>query len=237
MILLLYCSFSVPFGIAFDGADLEAQNQQKERADVVLDVVFLTDICLNFITGWDNQGFIVRDFSKIARNYLKTWFFPDFAGSFPFDNIITLFIDADQQTLSSTTMLRGLRMIRMLKLIRAIKFMNKLEKLKQHEGFEAFGAIITLISTTFVLVFTAHMLGCFYTIILSYEGADNWLMSYNPDLVDADVSTRYVVSLYWAIVTIRCSDDAFNKTSMMMMMMMTTTTTMMMMRMMRMMLR
>ncbi len=91
----------------------------------------------------------------------------------------------------------------MLKLIRAIKFMNKLEKLKHKEGFEAFGAVITLISATFFLVFTAHLLGCFYTIILSYEGTDNWLMSYNPDLVNADTSTRYVVSLYWAIVTIR----------------------------------
>jgi hypothetical protein len=206
MILLLYCSFSVPFGIAFDGPDLEEQNGLKGKLEIILDVVFLTDICLNFITAWDNQGFIVRDFGTIAKNYLETWFLPDFAGSFPFDNVITLFIDADQQTLSSTTMLRGLRLIRMLKLIRAIKFMNKLEKLKQHEGFEAFGALITLISATFFLVFTAHLLGCFYTILLSYEDGDNnWLMSYNPDLVDADATTRYIVSLYWAIITIRCS--------------------------------
>jgi hypothetical protein len=206
MILLLYCSFSVPFGIAFDGPDAKEQEQLKGKLETILDVVFLTDICLNFITAWDNQGFIIRDFSKIAKHYVRSWFIPDFAGSFPFDNIITLLIDANQQTLSSTTMLRGLRLIRMLKLIRAIKFMNKLEKLKQHEGFEAFGALLTLISATFFLVFTAHLLGCFYTILLSYEDGDNnWLMSYNPDLVDADATTRYIVSLYWAIITIRCS--------------------------------
>jgi hypothetical protein len=205
MILLLYCSFSVPFGIAFDTADQEEPNQVKEVFESIIDAIFIMDICLNFITGWDNQGFIVREFSKIAQNYLRSWFIPDFAGSFPFDKVITSLVDADGSTIASATMLRGLRLIRMLKLIRAIKFMNKLEKLKQSEEFEAFGAAFTLISVTFFLFFTAHLLGCFYTILLSYEDGENWLSSYNPELVGADVPTRYTVSLYWAIVTIRCA--------------------------------
>ena len=86
---------------------------------------------MNFITAWDNQGFIVREFSLIAKNYLRSWFLPDFSGSFPFDKTIAAFIDADGQTLQSTTFIRALKLIKMLKLIRAIKFMNKLEKLKQ----------------------------------------------------------------------------------------------------------
>ena len=93
----------------------------------------------------------------------------------------------------------------MLKLIRAIKFMNKLEKLKQNEGFEAFGTAITLLSAAFGLFFTAHLLGCFYTILLAYEDGDNWLLSYNPELASADISKRYVLALYWAIITIRYS--------------------------------
>ncbi len=170
-----------------------------------MDVVFMTDICLNFITGYDNQGYVVRDFYLIADHYCKTWFFPDFAGSFPFDKVITAFIDADQKSVSSTNMLRGLKLVRMLKLIRAIKFTNKLEKLKQNEGFEAFGTAISLVSAMFILFFTAHMLGCVYTILMSYEEGDNWLLSYDPEIVSADVVTRYIVSLYWAMITIRCA--------------------------------
>jgi hypothetical protein len=204
LILLLYCSFSVPFSIAFDEADEQEQVSGKEVFETFMDVMFLTDICLNFITGWDNQGLIVREFSVIAKQYLRTWFLADFAGSFPFDKVISAFVDADQKSLASTNMLRGLRLIRMLKLIRAIKFMNKLEKLKQKEGFEAFGAMISLFSSIFILFFIAHVLGCFYTILLSYEDeGDNWLHHYRPELVDADVTTRYVVALYWAIITIR----------------------------------
>jgi hypothetical protein len=205
MLLLLYCSFSVPYSIAFDSDDPDQKNNAKESFEQVIDVVFMVDIFLNFITAWDNQGFIVREFSWIAKNYLRSWFLPDFAGSFPFDTTIAAFVDTDAKTLKSTTFIRGLKLIRMLKLIRAIKFMNKLEKLKQNEGFEAFGAAITLLSAAFFLFFTAHLLGCFYTILLSYEDGDNWLLNYSPDLASADVSTRYIVSIYWAMITIRSS--------------------------------
>ena len=91
----------------------------------------------------------------------------------------------------------------MIKLVRAVKFMAKLEKLKHQEGFEAFGAVITLTSAAFALFFTSHLLGCFYTILGTYEEGDNWLKAYSPELVDADISIRYVISLYWAMVTIR----------------------------------
>jgi hypothetical protein len=203
MLLLLYCSFSVPYGIAFDSDEPDEDNRVKESFEQVVDVVFMVDIFLNFITAWDNQGFMVRKFSLIAKNYLRSWFVPDFAGSFPFDKTIAALIDTDARTLQSTTFIRGLKLIKTLKLIRAIKFINKLEKLKQNEGFEAFGTALTLLSAAFSLFFTAHLLGCFYTILLTYEEGDNWLLSYNPELASAEISVRYVVSLYWAIVTIR----------------------------------
>eukprot|EP00291_Cryptomonas_curvata_P019088 CAMPEP_0172177164 /NCGR_PEP_ID=MMETSP1050-20130122/15269_1 /TAXON_ID=233186 /ORGANISM="Cryptomonas curvata, Strain CCAP979/52" /LENGTH=380 /DNA_ID=CAMNT_0012849623 /DNA_START=228 /DNA_END=1366 /DNA_ORIENTATION=- len=204
LLLLLYCSFSVPYDIAFDSADQGPQAiTVKDVFEAAMDIIFMADILLNFITGWDNQGLVVRDFSLIAKQYLRTWFIADFAGSFPFDKLITAFVDADRQSLSSTTLLRGLRLVRMLKLIRAIKFMNKLEKLKQNEGFEAFGAAISLASSVFFLFYTAHLLGCFYTILASYEDeGNNWLYHYRPELVGADETTRYVVALYWAIITI-----------------------------------
>jgi hypothetical protein len=196
LILLMYCSFSIPFSIAFDDVDASSNYGPKDIFETIMDIVFMSDILLNFITGYDNQGYVVRDFYLIANHYLRTWFIPDFAGSFPFDKVITAFIDADQKNVASTNMLRGLKLVRMLKLIRALKFTNKLEKLKQNEGFEAFGTAISLISATFILFFTAHMLGCVYTILMSYEEGDNWLLSYDPEMVNSDVVTRYIVCLY-----------------------------------------
>jgi hypothetical protein len=203
LFLLLYCSFSIPFSIAFDDSDRAIAYGSREVFETLVDIVFMTDIFLNFVTAYDNQGYIVRDFYLIANHYLQTWFIPDFAGTFPFDKVITAFIDTDQNDVSSSTLLRGLKLIRMLKLIRAIKFTNKLEKLKQNEGYEGFGTAISLISATFILFFTAHMLGCVYTIIMSYEEGDNWLLSYDPQIVNAGIVIRYTTSLYWAMITIR----------------------------------
>ena len=132
--LLLYCSFSVPYSIAFDdsikgttGGTLDA----AQAFDLAVDCVFLFDIALNFVTGWDNQGYVIRDFRTIASSYARSWLLPDFAGSFPFDMIIASFLEQDSGEAASSNLMRTLKLVRMLKLVRAVKFMNKLNKLKQ----------------------------------------------------------------------------------------------------------
>ena len=56
--------------------------------------------------------------------------------------------------------------------------------------------------SAFALVFFAHVLGCFFYMLGSQNPDANWLASYSAPLVDADVETRYVVSLYWAMVSV-----------------------------------
>ncbi len=185
LLLLLYCSFSVPYSIAFDDSVQGAGNDGLtpiQLFELFIDCIFMLDIALTFVTGYDNQGYIVRDFRTIARNYLLTWFLPDIAGSFPFDKVISAVISSEESDASSavasTNLLRSLKLVRMIKLIRAVKFMNKLNKLKEQEGFEAFGSAISLGSALFFLIFVAHLLGCFFTIMTQYATASNWLLKY-----------------------------------------------------------
>ncbi len=145
---------------------------------------------------------MVRDFRAIASNYSRTWFFFDLSGSFPVDEVISLFVD--QTSKGSTNLIRVMKLIRMLKLIRAIKFMNKLNKLKEKEGFEFFGTFLGILSAVFILIFMAHILGCAYIAILAYEtdSSDNWLRHYRPELEYADDQTRYIIAMYFSIITI-----------------------------------
>ena len=136
MILLFYCSFSVPYGIAFL-ADSNGSISDMEISSLAVDMVFMLDIIFSFLTAVEIDGVMVRKFRKISGVYLRSWFFPDFAGSFPFDTVIAAILE-NEHDLNSSNFLRFLKFIRMLKLIRAIKFVNKMNKLKQQEGFEVF---------------------------------------------------------------------------------------------------
>jgi potassium channel len=205
MLLLLYCSFYVPFGIAFpdDSSGLGGGMSPVEAFGLAVDTVFMLDIGLSFVTAVEVEGVVVRDPRRIARRYARTWFAPDLAGSFPFDTVITALLDDGAGAAGSTNFIRALRLVRMLKLIRALKFLSRLNKLKTREGFEVLAPAIGISSSVFTLVFTAHLLGCFFTMLLDAQppGA-NWLASYGPDLPAADAATRYVVALYWAMVSV-----------------------------------
>ena len=88
MILLLYCSFSVPFDIAFSDSAPGGPMTVADACALAIDAVFLLDICLNFVTAVDVEGVFVREPAGIAAHYARTWFAADFAGSFPFDTVI-----------------------------------------------------------------------------------------------------------------------------------------------------
>jgi hypothetical protein len=181
--LLLYCSFSIPYSIAFD-TNIKGTTDGKLNSfqifDSFVDCVFMCDIALSFVTGWDRQGFVIRDFRAIAVNYLRTWFLPDLAGSFPFDMVISAAIATNEPsgTISSSNFLRSFKLVRMLKLVRAVKFMNKLNKIKQRDGMEAFGSLISLSTAIFFLIFVSHLLGCFFFYMTQYETEYNWLLHY-----------------------------------------------------------
>ena len=54
------------------------------------------------------------------------------------------------------------------------------------------------------MVFVAHFLACFFYMLIDTK-EENWMSFFDPSLLDMDLTdngTRYVVSLYWAVITI-----------------------------------
>jgi hypothetical protein len=182
MTVLLYCSFSVPLAIAFSDS---SPNAGLDALDIAIDAVFFIDILLNFLTARISaQGAVITDLRLIASSYLRSWFLLDFAGTFPFDTVAAARLGAGGS-------LGGMRLIRMTKLVRALRFMSKLNTLKDREGFEAFGAAIGILAAVFILFFTAHLLGCFFVMMVQYEPGDNWMTGYDPDLLVAGSEIQY----------------------------------------------
>mmetsp|Transcript_8284 Transcript_8284/g.19344 ORF Transcript_8284/g.19344 Transcript_8284/m.19344 type:complete len:757 (-) Transcript_8284:2630-4900(-) len=202
MMLLVFTCFAVPYQMAFDMVPGHVMTPFN-RFDLFVDILFMVDVCVNFVTAYHHEGFYVTDMRKIVIHYLCTWFALDFAGSFPIDKILLAFVDThNTDDLSS---LRILKAVRMLKLVRAVKLMDVLSKLQEKEGFATFKRLLQIAKSVFVMGYSAHLIGCIFTMLIDEErfGAGvHWLAAYDPELVEQDNWHRYIAAVYWASVTV-----------------------------------
>ena len=100
--------------------------------------------------------------------------------------------------------LQGLRMVRVLKMVRAVRFLQKLGQLEQKDTTGTLKYFVSIFRAIFCMVFVAHFLACFFYMLIDAK-RENWMSAFDPDLLDMDLTnngTRYVVSLYWAVITI-----------------------------------
>ena len=69
LLLLLYCSFSVPYSIAF--LDDSSSLGVVDIFGLVVDMVFMCDIALSFVTAIEVDGIVVRDLRVISATYCR----------------------------------------------------------------------------------------------------------------------------------------------------------------------
>ena len=196
-LLLLYCAFSVPYSLVFQPPSPPSTLTPMDISDLAIDAVFMTDMALSALTAYDDQGCLVTHPPRIAAHYLRTWFLPDLAGSFPFDIVVSLAGGGGGGGAGAVQALR------LLKLVRAWKFFSRLHRFRDSDSAAPLGPLAAVASALSVLLFSAHILGCFFAAIAQSEPDNNWLLHYNPDLAHGGTaSARYLAAIYWATVTL-----------------------------------
>ena len=104
MILMIYTATVFPFLTCF----LDEVSNFNFGLDLFIDSCFLTDIVLNFFTVFQkNDGKFETDKSKIAVNYLKSWFWIDSFTTIPWQLIEKL-----QNTSEASEEVKILRIVR-----------------------------------------------------------------------------------------------------------------------------
>jgi hypothetical protein len=53
--------------------------------EIGIDIMFALDIIVNFRTSFIQDGVMVTDHRRIAKQYMRTWLFVDVISVFPFD--------------------------------------------------------------------------------------------------------------------------------------------------------
>ena len=73
MLLLVYCSFSVPYSIAFIDSDSSEGLTPIEISDLAIDLIFMIDISLTFVTQYNVKGHLPKNSSRNKQKSNKIW--------------------------------------------------------------------------------------------------------------------------------------------------------------------
>jgi Ca2+-binding EF-hand superfamily protein len=211
VMLLLYVAITVPLRAGFS---LEVELWSVAFfVDAVIDLYFISDICLNFTTAFYRKDGMREDrFVPIAINYMKGWFFIDLISTLPV-SYVPYFVDSGTDVSTSLAgddsggqnfrAMKALRLVRLSKMLRLARIKKILMKYGDNVNLQTY---ISVGFTMFTILFLVHLLTCFFYMVGIDEQVMNngvvipgWVMvqegwEYDPDskaLVKSDPSAPW----------------------------------------------
>ncbi|CAD8091549.1 unnamed protein product [Paramecium primaurelia] len=190
IILLLFIVvniFYIPIYISFD---VRSSGVFEWFFDLLPSWIFIAEILLNFNTAYYDKGLMHEDRKQIIKHYVKGNFFWDLIVIIPF--------------LISYMDIPFVRYTLLLRLTRLSPLMTSIEEvLNLEDNMQVFLDLLKLI---FFLLLTGHFCGCawHWVAVIEYQNYGEeltWLTKYAPDAMDYYWFDRYIISLYWSVIT------------------------------------
>lgn len=162
------------------------------------------DIILNFLTGYDVNGVTEMSFGKIAKNYMRGWFWCDFlilAIDFTVSVILGLVeSDANNKGVGIVRVTRVLRSVRLLRLLRLRKLVQASEILADLSRSEFVVMLIRITRIVMSIMFLNHYIACAFYAISAAESQHAELTWISVDMpIDSSKLHLYTCSFHWAI--------------------------------------
>lgn len=159
-------------------------------------------LSFNLIFIDTTTGEKVKDRRRIARNYLKFWFWIDLLSCLPLDLFILLFVGNRNGNLKGTQLVRIIRLARLLKLIRHLK-LGKVNVFIEKMSWNPL--ILKLLKLLGNILLVAHLLACFWYYITTPDvtgdkNSRTWVKEFGYEHLP--IFDQYVGSLYWVMITI-----------------------------------
>lgn len=208
LLLVFYTAISVPLLLSLlDDSALSVPTRCGLSAlDLLMDVLFLVDVCLNFFTAFVKDGVLVIDLPQIRSHYLRTWFPIDAVASIPWE-VCSLAMNGGYAGLAAgadgggsrdvTNLVKVLKVPKLLRLGRLFKVL-----LSQFEGAANIGRILVLI---LILCLLVHWFACIWYVIVANTD-DGWLDAATIEAVagpvPSDAFARYVFMFHATLLMI-----------------------------------
>jgi hypothetical protein len=201
-LLILYSTISSLFYLAF-----VKSNAEDYFTDMVISLVFLTDLILSFFTSFtDKKGREVKNLQLIAKNYLKTWMIPDFLSLLPLKLMFKWSnVEYCLRLLRFLKIRRYARLVNILKVSQYLcDFFRVESKLKRRKFCVIFGYLWDL-----AMIFTFLLIVCFAVaslwwyfcgrIKVYFKQKENFIDSFGLD--KEDEFTRALRTLHFVFST------------------------------------
>lgn len=193
MILLFQVTLTLPYTYAY------GESKVIYHVNLVVDILFCCDVCLNFRTTFtDRNESVIVSPKKIAFKYFRSWFLLDFFSSVPFDVITAgVFPNLTPARLLKVgkvaKVTKLLRVGKILKVLTGSELIEMVDQMVMSKPHLTFFRVVKLAGLAFVL---AHWLACFGTALddtqfNAYFGTDS-----------PNAFQKYVAAMYWAMTTL-----------------------------------
>ena len=208
----------VPVALVFE----EARFAGYGALNAFVDVMLLLDILVRFRTSFEERGFEVTAWRRIASRYSKSWLIVDIVASLPF--FLGESFDAPDALPGRPGIVPplqwGLAMARIASVRRLVALMAQLCSSRSVTKHAYLAAFLPAACLVFNFVLSAHWLGLIWYIIAirplesdpSFDTLKDWhWLNTSTSSFDDDgapfntgysVGTRYICSLYWALAVL-----------------------------------
>ena len=201
---LVYIFFIVPLEVAFD----EPSSTGWKLLGRLVDIIFWADIAICFrTTYYDNNGEEIWNPLKVAKNYLKDFFFIDLVCSlpgYPFSIVIEEYLiqgGGDEATLlklgKAPRVLKVVRTLKFVKVFRVMKIARKIQDIK--DTVRGLGTFVKMLKLLVLTTFFLHINACLFSFIASFDDRESWVLSNR--LIDEHWGEKYLNALYWSATT------------------------------------
>ena len=155
-VTIIYQCISLPMRVSFEMSTTDF----SYYLEIIIDVMFITDILINFNTGFYLKNQVIMRRALIAKEYFKLWFWLDLISSIPFTWILAWsqgiklrdVENDDSQSIANSVivdapqflkLLKISKLLKMLKLLRMVKIKRLMRKFEEYIVTDSIDLLVT----------------------------------------------------------------------------------------------
>ncbi|DAZ94690.1 TPA: hypothetical protein N0F65_000005 [Lagenidium giganteum] len=199
--LITWILVSVPFELSF--SELRPNTRKAMLTfDLAIDILFVIDIVLNFMTAIESDGKLHFSFRNIVRHYVRGWFVFDVVWTVPMYIVLAVPPWTPWPGISSQLAVTKPWLYPLFRCVRALRVFSLFRIRRRLEySLRISSKVSSLGSFLFVVFALAHVFSCTFA-YLAFGDEEHLSYALDSRTLEEDTpQTKYIASLYWSMMT------------------------------------